>query len=172
MTDYDNATIKYNFAGVQEWVARYNGPGNWDDYATSLAMDGNSNVYVTGYGWGSLTNYDYATVKYSATDLPNWQLPVTTAFGAPLPTEYRLEQNYPNPFNLSTTISYELPEAGFVKLSVYDVSGRLVTTLINGWREAGNHEVTFDGSGLAAGVYVYRLQAGEYTGVQKMVLLK
>ncbi|MCX6640698.1 MAG: SBBP repeat-containing protein, partial [bacterium] len=171
-TGPDYATIKYNSAGVQEWVARYNGPGNDYDEAYSLAVDGSSNVYVTGKSFGSAPNYDYATIKYSATDLPDWQQPVATAFGAPLPTEYRLSQNYPNPFNPTTTIRYELPTRSQVKLEVFDVSGRLVSTLINGWRKAGSHEVTFDASGLAAGVYVYRLQVGEYTGVEKMVLLK
>ncbi|MCX6640628.1 MAG: SBBP repeat-containing protein [bacterium] len=168
----DYTTIKYDSNGNQLWVARYNGPGNNFDAASSLALDTFGNVYVTGRSVGSRTDKDFCTIKYSATDLPNWQQPVATVFGAPLPAEYRLEQNYPNPFNPTTTISYQLPSRSQVKLEVFDVSGRLVTTLINGWREAGSHEVTFDGSGLAAGVYVYRLQVGEYTGVQKMVLLK
>ncbi|MCX6641400.1 MAG: T9SS type A sorting domain-containing protein [bacterium] len=92
-----------------------------------------------------------------------------TGFG---PVGFKLFDPYPNPFNPTTTISYQLPAKSQVKLEVFDVSGRLVTTLINGWREAGTHEVTFDGSGLAAGVYVYHLRAGEYTGVQKLILLK
>ncbi|MCX6640699.1 MAG: T9SS type A sorting domain-containing protein [bacterium] len=91
---------------------------------------------------------------------------------AQFPLRFAIHPPYPNPFNPTTTIRYELPAAGLVKLSVYDISGKKVAELMNGMREAGSHEVTFDASGLAAGVYVYHLQAGEYTGVQKMVLLK
>jgi len=78
----------------------------------------------------------------------------------------------PNPFNPTTVARYELPAASYVKLTVYDISGREVAVLVDGWREAGAHEVTFDASGLAAGIYFARLEAGEYVGVQKMVLLK
>lgn len=88
------------------------------------------------------------------------------------PTQFTLLGAYPNPFNPTTTISFELPNANFVHLAIYDVSGRLVTDLINGWRDSGVHEVTFDGSGLASGVYLYRIEAGEFTAVRKMVLVK
>jgi hypothetical protein len=78
----------------------------------------------------------------------------------------------PNPFNPTTVFSFELPKASFVKLAVYDVSGRLVATLVDGWREAGKHEMTFDGSGMPSGVYLYRLKAGEFDASDKMLLLK
>ncbi|TKJ41085.1 hypothetical protein CEE37_05305 [candidate division LCP-89 bacterium B3_LCP] len=83
-----------------------------------------------------------------------------------------LNQNYPNPFNPTTVLSYKLQDASLVKLSVYDISGRLVTTLVNGWRDEGVHEVTFDGSGLSSGIYVYRLSAEGLTASGKMVLVK
>jgi hypothetical protein len=69
-TAYDYATIKYNSAGVQEWVQRYNGPGNDDDKAASLAIDGSGNVYVSGYSIG--TNPDYATIKYNSSGVQQW----------------------------------------------------------------------------------------------------
>jgi hypothetical protein len=78
----------------------------------------------------------------------------------------------PNPFNPSTTINYQLPAAGHVNLQVYDTAGRLVTTLADGWRESGNHQVTFDGSHLPSGLYLYRLTAGANSASGKMVLLK
>ncbi|MCX6641627.1 MAG: right-handed parallel beta-helix repeat-containing protein [bacterium] len=79
---------------------------------------------------------------------------------------------FPNPFNPNTVISYELQTASFVKLSVYDVSGRLVTRLVNGWREKGLHDVTVDGSGLPSGIYFAKLTAGDYSQVEKLVLMK
>jgi hypothetical protein len=78
----------------------------------------------------------------------------------------------PNPFNATTTISCELRAASYVSLKIYDAAGRLVETLVEGWREAGEYQVTFDGSKLATGVYVYRLEAGENVSRGKMVLLK
>jgi hypothetical protein len=78
----------------------------------------------------------------------------------------------PNPFNATTAISYELRAASHISLKVYDAAGRLVRVLTDGWREAGMHEVTFDGVELATGVYLMKLQAGDYEAVQKMVLVK
>ena len=88
-----------------------------------------------------------------------------------LPASYSLMQ-HPNPFNPTTVLSYQLPVAGLVNLAVYDVSGRQVARLVNGWRDAGSHEVTFDGSNLASGIYVYRLTADNFTASGKMVLMK
>jgi hypothetical protein len=121
---------------------------------------------------------------------------VSTSFGSgdffdeyavnntPIPEQYSLSQNYPNPFNATTTISYALPSASFVNLSVYDISGRKVAELVNGMRDAGVQQVTFDGSELPSGVYIYRLTSSgsDPTGMAsqttptmatgKMVLLK
>jgi hypothetical protein len=88
------------------------------------------------------------------------------------PESYLLQQNYPNPFNAQTTIRYELPHSGFVSLAVYDARGRLMADLVNGVRSAGAQELTFDAADLPSGVYFYRLQAGGFTDVKKMVLVK
>jgi hypothetical protein len=69
-------------------------------------------------------------------------------------------------------ISYQLPVVSQVNLSVYDPAGRKVAELVNGWRNAGRHEVNFDGTNLASGVYIYRLTAGTFTASGKMVLMK
>jgi pectate lyase len=88
------------------------------------------------------------------------------------PAAFALYQNYPNPFNPSTVITYELPGDGPVTLTVYDVLGRAVRLLVNEQQDAGVHEMIFDGNGLAAGVYYYRLQAGSYSGTKALLLLK
>ncbi len=89
-----------------------------------------------------------------------------------IPISFKLYPPHPNPFNPSTTISYALPEACEVELIVYDIRGREVRTLVNQQQSPGVHEVTFDGSDLASGIYVYHIEAGEYERVNKMVLLK
>ncbi|MBU1652298.1 T9SS type A sorting domain-containing protein, partial [bacterium] len=86
--------------------------------------------------------------------------------------EYGLITANPNPFNPTTILSYELRVAGSVLLTVYDIQGREAARLVNGWQEAGIHKVTFDGADLSSGIYFVRLQAGEFTALQKLVLLK
>jgi hypothetical protein len=89
-----------------------------------------------------------------------------------IPVKYALSQNYPNPFNPSTMITYALPKAGNVKLTVFDVLGREVKTLVNEYKTAGTYNVTFDGSSVSSGLYFYRINAGSFTDTKKMVLVK
>jgi hypothetical protein len=89
-----------------------------------------------------------------------------------VPKIYSLSQNYPNPFNPSTKIQFALPKSGTVKLVVYDILGAEVTKLINGYQQAGNHSVIFNGDKLASGVYFYKIEAGEFIEMKKMVLIK
>lgn len=83
-----------------------------------------------------------------------------------------LQQNYPNPFNPTTTISYQLSVAGHATLKVYDVLGRLVTTLLDGKQIPGEHSVTFDARYLSSGVYFYQLKTGDFVGTKKMLVEK
>jgi hypothetical protein len=78
----------------------------------------------------------------------------------------------PNPFNSTARIVFTLPQGSEIKLRVFDVTGRLVETLVDGRIEAGEHEVRFESEGLASGVYIARLETGKETRVQKMVLMK
>ncbi|MCG6914598.1 T9SS type A sorting domain-containing protein, partial [bacterium BMS3Abin03] len=89
-----------------------------------------------------------------------------------LPTVYSLSQNYPNPFNPTTTIKFGIPKAGDVSLAVYDILGRKVAELINGNLTAGYHTVNFNATNLASGVYFYRIEAGDFVSVKKLMLLK
>lgn len=89
-----------------------------------------------------------------------------------LPESYALSQNYPNPFNPATIISYELPQAGQVRLDVYDMTGRQITTLVNREMSAGHHQITFDASHLSSGIYMYRLHAGGQMITRRLTVLK
>jgi len=88
------------------------------------------------------------------------------------PADFAIDGVYPNPFNPTAVLSYKLQDASIVNLSVYDISGRKVAELVNGWRDTGVHEVTFDGVGFSSGIYFYRLDAGGQSASGKMVLVK
>jgi hypothetical protein len=89
-----------------------------------------------------------------------------------LPTEFALLQNYPNPFNPSTSIQYAISNRQFVQLKVYDVLGNEIATLVNEEKAAGSYEVEFNASSLSSGMYLYKLQAGDFIVVKKLILLK
>ena len=96
---------------------------------------------------------------------------------ASMPGSYYLLQNYPNPFNPTTTLRYDLPENSHVTITIYDMLGRKVKTLINATQDAGYRSIIWDASGnngerVSAGIYLYQIQAGEYMQTKKMVLLK
>ncbi|MEA1987002.1 MAG: T9SS type A sorting domain-containing protein [Candidatus Marinimicrobia bacterium] len=89
-----------------------------------------------------------------------------------LPQDFLLKQNYPNPFNPQTTIEYSLPKNEFVNLQIFNLKGQLVKTLISKQQKVGNYSVVFDGSNFASGIYVYKLQAGNFVDVRKLILIK
>lgn len=92
---------------------------------------------------------------------------------AAVPEKFVLHQNYPNPFNPETTISYELPKSAFVSIEIYDVTGRLVETVVNGKQSAGKHTIKFSAERLSSGVYFYRLRVDKnILATKKMIVLK
>ncbi len=91
---------------------------------------------------------------------------------AAVPTGYSLEQNYPNPFNPSTVISYNLPAAGNIVLSIYDLTGKELKVLDSGYKEAGRHSVTLNAGNFASGVYFYQLKTGKNIETKKLILIK
>ena len=91
-------------------------------------------------------------------------------FGSPIKIE--LTQNYPNPFNPSTTISFSLPESGNVILKIYNVIGKEIETLVEGYREAGIYTVNFNAEELASGMYIYSLRTNGFTETKKMLFMK
>ena len=88
------------------------------------------------------------------------------------PKQFTLYQNYPNPFNPSTNIKFDLPEAVKVKINIYNILGENVATLLNETMEAGFHQITFNGSALSSGTYIYRIEAGNFVQTKKMLLMK
>jgi len=157
----------YVFMGTDEGVySSTNGGGSWTPFNTgmsslfgqyALGRCGSTIVAGTPQGiwWRSLAG-TVAVNEHSAMVING----------------YLLDQNYPNPFNPSTTIQYEIPKGSTVRLTVYDILGRQVATLVNELKQAGRYEANFNGNNLASGVYIYRLQAGEFTQTRKFVLTK
>jgi hypothetical protein len=124
----------------------------------------------------SKTVYQSTTISYDELTITNVENNNST------PSEFKLYQNYPNPFNPSTVISYQLPVSTNVSLKVYDLLGRKVAMLVNEYKDAGSYEVEFSASGgsisggdtynLSSGVYIYRLQAGNFSQARKLILLR
>jgi hypothetical protein len=111
-------------------------------------------------------------VPWRIGDNTTWELVEAERPEVGLPTVTSLVQNYPNPFNANTNISFDLAEAGNVSLNVYDITGRLVTTLVDGQMDAGQHVVAWDASSVSSGVYFYKLTTADYTTTKSMNLLK
>ena len=121
------------------------------------AKDTNS-IWLSGFG-GRLFKYNINYIGITQT-------------GSEVPSTFSLHQNYPNPFNPSTTIEFTLPVDGDVNFTVYDVSGRQVYNIEEQNKQPGKYSISFNGSSLASGVYLYRLSSGNYSSVKKMALTK
>jgi hypothetical protein len=89
-----------------------------------------------------------------------------------IPSEFRLAQNYPNPFNPVTNIEYDIPKNTNVKITIFDMTGREVAAPVNEFKTAGKYTVSFNAMKLSSGIYYYKIQAGDFTAVKKMTLLK
>ncbi|MBD3402938.1 T9SS type A sorting domain-containing protein, partial [candidate division GN15 bacterium] len=144
-------------------------------YFADIYRSGNEELYLTAYfNLRRMHMGDMIPVGVVPLSTPNIMYKAGDEFSDQrgLPTRFDLHQNYPNPFNPSTEISFSVPEACDVTLEVYNVLGRRVISLIDGRMDAGTHTVTWDATELSSGIYLYRLQAGEYRESRKMMLLK
>ncbi|MFA5033619.1 MAG: SBBP repeat-containing protein, partial [bacterium] len=168
-TYLDYATIKYNGSGSEEWVQRYNGPpGNGDDRAYSIALYNNNYVYVTGMSTGfDISGYatHYATIKYSCVGIEE---PSNLDFGMGNGDLKIIK----NPFINSTTIKYSVALPSMISLTIYNITGVAVKTLINEKKEIGTYEVNFSGKGLTTGIYFVKLTAGTLKETKKLILMK
>ena len=161
---YDTPKEQYiNVNGVRADTIRFEGSTlTWLEKGTTVNLNQGANTIQMELFWGWMY-LDYLAVPSIITDVEEIKN---------LPSEYSLAQNYPNPFNPVTNIVYTLPTAEKVLLRIYDVLGREIKILVNEEQTAGSHNISFDASTLSSGVYYYRLEAGRYSQVQKMVYLK
>ncbi|MCH7772421.1 MAG: T9SS type A sorting domain-containing protein, partial [Bacteroidetes bacterium] len=137
----------------------------WLAEGIGLVRDQYDDGTVSILNYAKINGIEYGTIVSVNEDIPA------------SPIEFTVAQNYPNPFNPSTVISWQLAAGSFVTLKVYDVLGNEVAVLVNEEMLAGEHEVKFNGSGLASGVYVYRITATNngrivFANSKKMILLR
>ena len=161
--DANTKIAECNIAGTGSWTA-------FETFSAKLLfpVSGNHDVYLLFTGSGSNKLFMLQSFYFTENKLSTG----TTGENIKGPRKYELEQNYPNPFNPTTVISYQLPDAGNISLKVFDSIGQEITTLYEGFHQAGNYTATFNAGGLSSGIYLYRMKAGNYVFTKKALLLK
>ncbi len=143
-------------------------------YELSYVVPGVYEVSASKDGYGGAVEKGVESVE-AETTVVNFQfspISVPEEGETKVPKTFSLSQNYPNPFNPVTTIRYGLPKATYVRLTLYNISGQRIETLVDEHQEAGYHEVSWSAEGLANGIYFYRIEAGEFIQTKKMIVLK
>lgn len=108
----------------------------------------------------------------SCTSNPACAKVLSSVFESSIPKQFGLSQNYPNPFNPETLISYQLPVGSHIKLDIYDLLGNKIGNIVDEYKQPGEYQTVFNGQNLSSGVYIYKLTAGEFTSVKKLILMK
>jgi hypothetical protein len=176
--DYDFCRVEVSSDGGLNWqlIASYHGTlASWTQQTFDITPQANasSNLKVrfrltsdAGLQYDGWYVDDIVITKYCSGTF------VGIINNNTLPAAFSLEQNFPNPFNPETVIKFQLPKDSHVKLTVYDILGKNIATLVNEKKSAGYYDVQFNSSGLASGMYFYKIEAGSFTDVKKMVLIK
>lgn len=161
---YDTPKEQYvNVNGIRAATVRFEGnKTTWLEKGTTVHLNQGSNTIQMELYWGWMY-LDYLAVPSAITGIKEEDY---------IPSTFSLEQNYPNPFNPETRITYHLPQSEKVILKVFDILGREIATLVNEEKSAGSYDVSFNASQLSSGVYLYRMQAGKFSQVHKMIYLK
>lgn len=174
---------------TSNWIASNGATNYWidvsttDDFANVLATYNNKSMgNVTTFNITSLTintTYYFRVCCSNNTGTSPYSNTITIVLKTTgvgdleiIPNRFDLYQNYPNPFNPSTTIKYQVPENTFVSIKIYNVLGCVVSTLVSDVKSAGTYDVKFDASQLTSGIYIYKIQAGNYLQTKKMILVK
>jgi len=139
-----------------------------DQLNPMIVSDGNLGAIVVWQDFRSDTTFDIYENGFNTTGVITTVRGVTTTN----PLEYTLLQNYPNPFNPTTTIKFDIPKSGNVRIIIFDARGREVETLVNEQLSPGSYETTWNASKIASGIYFYRLHTSEYTETKRMALIK
>lgn len=165
----DVATVKYDvLTGEQLQASVIKGAGNGEDDAYGIYADSADNIYLAGYMKNAAPRgLDMIAAKYNSGDLIE-----VKNISTKVPGSFNLYQNYPNPFNPSTSIKFDVPYTGNIKLVIYDILGRQAGTLVNETLRSGSYEVLFASANLASGVYFYELTSDSYRDIKKMILIK
>jgi len=163
----DAMIIKYDPSGTQQFVYNYNGLGFGTDVFNYMTVSPGGTITANGITTGSSTGTDFLTVK-----LTGHLLTGISGNSGETPESYSLSQNYPNPFNPATKISFSLPNASHVRMVVFDVTGKVVETIVDENLSPGSFEVDFDAGKLTSGVYFYRITTEGFTDTKKMILVK
>jgi hypothetical protein len=143
--------------------------GNFTQYVYDLSVYAGLSVYIGFlYNQDCTTNGFYVFLDDVEVSNPIGVQPIS----GNLPKTYALRQNYPNPFNPTTNFEFDLPKAQYVNIVLYNTLGQQVSTLLNEFKQAGTYKVSFNGSDLPSGTYLYRISAGDFTQTNKMVLVK
>jgi len=134
------------------------------------------NLGLSGLGAGAVFSTPTSSIVWAGTEngtLYSLNSPMSVeTVGSSVPVEFNLSQNYPNPFNPSTVIRFAIPAENLVTLNIYSITGELVASLLNEVKTAGEYEVSFDATSLPTGVYIYKINAGSFSSVKKMMLVK
>lgn len=146
-----------------------NTASNYWGVISSKIINDKVRVFIPGGFWPTTVNTTKLIVLTDSIDCVITNISGNTN---EIPLQFSLSQNYPNPFNPETRIQFAIPEAGFVKLKIFDILGREVHTLVNEHKNAGQYIIDFNASGLSSGTYFYRLEAGDFNDVKRMILLK
>jgi uncharacterized delta-60 repeat protein len=166
---WDYVTIMYDSNGIEGWVATYNGPDSLADIPSAIAVADFNNIYVTGSSSWTSTDYDYFTIRYSQ------------GSGIEENRKGKIKNHnleiFPNPLGQKTVIRYNTPYPSKASLNVYDVTGRLIVSLLNKEIEAGTYTLTWDtrdnaGHRVPSGIYFVRFKSGQYSTSKELMIIR